>query len=405
MRKIAFDVLRKVIIDQKYANVALKNVDHPNVALITQLVYGTLQNYEYCKAHWQPFVSKPLKKDIEILLTLSVYQWIFIDKTPDYAIVNETIEIAKRLFDGRYQKVVNAVLRNVFLQPILSLPFDTNENIALMTSFPLWIINLWEKQYGKELMLDFALSSNEASTIYVKENPFVSLVEDDSHLEKTDVQGCFAVNRTFLSSRAFALGKYIVQDKNAQLVAHFVDAKPNDVILDACAAPGGKSVSMAIKMNNQGKIIALDVFEHRLQLIQQLIRKTKMDSIKPTLQDATKAHETFKEETFDGVLVDAPCSGLGVLKRKPEIKHFIKPSDLDQLVTLQQEILKSVALLVKVGGWLVYSTCTINKKENEKQSEYFLNKFPQYEKIEEKFINPKTSEADGFYMVKYKRTS
>ncbi len=402
-RKIAFDILREVLVHKQYANVTLKRVNHPNIALITQLVYGTLQNYDFCQLQWQDNIKTPLKKDIEILINFSMYQHIFVDKLPDYAIVNEANNLSKKLFGGRYQKLVNAILRKSFEKEIKQFDESSVANIARKYSFQPWIIEMWMKQYGMEMALDFAFSSNQVSQIYIKENPFVTDKYDFLDMKKTDVEGCYIADRTFLASDSFRHGKYIVQDKNAQQVSHFVDAKINDRILDACSAPGGKSVSMAIKMKNQGEIIAIDLYNHRIELIHNLIRKTKISIIKPLQLDATQAHLHFEKDSFDGVLVDAPCSGLGVLKRKPEIKHFLQGEDIDQLVLLQQQILTSVSALVKKEGWLVYSTCTLNKKENEKQAEWFEKQFPNFSKLEEKFLNPRTTNADGFYMVKFVR--
>lgn len=402
-RKIAFDILREVLIHKQYANVSLKRVDHPSIALITQLVYGTLQQYDFCLFQWQDNIKSPLKKDIEILINFSVYQHIFVDKLPDYAIVDEANNLSKKLFGGRYQKLVNAVLRKSFKQEIKQVDESSIENIARKYSFQPWIIEMWVKQYGRDMALDFAISSNQRSQIYVKENPFSNDTYNLFEMKETDVEGCTIVDRTFLASESFKHGKYIIQDKNAQQVSHFVDVKPNDRVLDACSAPGGKSVSMAIKMKNQGEIVAIDLYDHRIELIHNLIEKTNISIIKPMQLDATQAHHHFEEKSFDGVLVDAPCSGLGVLKRKPEIKHFLQGEDIDQLVLLQQQILTSVSSLVKKDGWIVYSTCTLNKKENEKQAEWFEKQFPNFTKLDEKFLNPRTTDADGFYMVKFVR--
>ncbi len=403
MRKTAFEILRKVLMERQYANLLLKAYDHPNINMITQIVYGTLQNYRYCRYQWEPFIKDSLKPEIEILLSMSVYQHLFLDKTPDYAIVDEANELSKQLYKGAYRKLVNAVLRRTFSSPKRAIEGDFNQQMAIEHSFDDWLINLWDKQYGRDLMVDFASSSNETPAIYVKENPLIQVEVDQSDFEPCDVKGCYKVNRFFFESEAFKQGKFFVQDKNAQVVSQFVDAKPGDVILDACAAPGGKSLSMAIKMHNQGKIYALDIYPHKIKLIQDKVKVTQLDSIIALQHDASLAYEIFDDESLDGILVDAPCSGLGVLKRKPEIKHFITPQALDDLVELQRSILKGVALSLKVGGWLVYSTCTMNKKENEYQAKWFLENFNQFEQVDERFLNPKKTCADGFYMVKFMR--
>lgn len=407
IQQVTFDVLKKSIIEKKYANIALKQIDHPNIALITQLVYGTIQNYRFCLYQWEDLIKTHPKKEIEILINLAVYQMFFINKMPDYAIVDESTKIAGKLFDGRYKAFVNAILRKLSTQDLKYPPLThTIESLAIIHSFPSWILHMWNKQYGEKAMRDFAMISHEPPKIYVKENnlsPFQDL--DELSLIPTQVKGCYIAERSILKHVALKEGHVIIQDKNAQQVSHFTPIKAHEKVLDACAAPGGKSISMAIKTEDQCEIVAVDIHPHRVKLIDELIHKTKIKSIRTMIADATDLSAYFSEGSFDGVLVDAPCSGLGVLRRKPDIKLFITPEDLDQIIQLQQDILLSVASLVKVGGWLVYATCTINKKENEKQAMWFLRKHENFVKIEEQFLDPYKTDADGFYMVKFIRIS
>jgi 16S rRNA (cytosine967-C5)-methyltransferase len=406
-KQIAFNVLRKVMIDQQYANIALKQINHLNIALITQLVYGTIQNYQFCFYQWQHLMKSKPKKEIEILINLAVYQKIFVDKLPDYAIVDEANKIAERLFDGRYKRFVNAILRQTFEQEQRVPPFpDSLDAISINYSFPKWLLAMWQKQYGYNAMRQFIEVSHQPPRLYVKINTLKESIDlKELQLLETDVLGCYLADRSLLKSEAFLNGHVLIQDKNAQQVSLFTPIKPHERVLDACAAPGGKSISMAIKALNQGEIIAVDIHQHRVELIEQLIERTGASMVKPKMADATKLQLEYGLESFDGVLVDAPCSGLGVLRRKPDIKQFIKPDDLDQIIALQQDILANVALLVKVGGWLVYATCTMNTKENEKQTVWFLDNFTQFEKQQEHFLDPSITDADGFYMVKFVRIS
>jgi 16S rRNA (cytosine967-C5)-methyltransferase len=406
-RQLAFNILRKVMIDQQYANIALKQVNHANIALITQLVYGTIQNYQFCFYQWQHLVKSKPKKDIEILINLAVYQKLFVDKLPDYAIVDEANKVAERLFDGRYKQFVNAVLRQAFDQEKRIPPHpESLDAISITYSFPKWLLSMWQKQYGYTAMKQFVEVSHLPPRLHVKINTLKEPVDlNELQLTETDVLGCYLADRSLLKSDAFLNGHVLIQDKNAQQVSLFTPIKPFERVLDACAAPGGKSISMAMVASNQGEIIAVDIHPHRVELIEQLIKKTGASMVKPKVADATKLHLEYEQESFDGVLVDAPCSGLGVLRRKPDIKQFIKPNDLDQIIVLQRDILANVASLVKVGGWLVYATCTMNTKENEKQAIWFLDHFSQFEKQQEQFLDPSITDADGFYMVKFVRIS
>lgn len=407
IRKQAFDALKKIIIEKQYANQVLKNIKHDNINLITLMIYGTLQQYDYCLFQWKDHIKKPVKKEVEILINLAIYQHLFVDKTPNYAIVNETTKIANTLFDGRYKGLVNAILRKVISQPRKDPQFeDALANLSIMHSFQPWILAMWEKQYGHQSMINFAMSSNQAPAMYCKLNTLKATeFPADLPLQPTDVEGCFLTTSEVLFHPAFLDGQILIQDKSAQQVGHFIPIAKGERILDGCAAPGGKSLSMAIKTNNECDILAVDVHPHRVDLINELVNKTQASSITAIHHDVIEYAKSQPEKSFDGILIDAPCSGLGVLKRKPEIKMFISPSDIDHLVMLQQEILDSVAPLVRKGGWLVYATCTINSKENEKQADYFIKNHPDFIQEEDQFIDPSTTHADGFYMVKFKRIS
>lgn len=166
IRKIAFDALKKVIIEKQYATMVLKNIKHDNISLITNLMYGTLQHYEYCSFQWKEYTKTPVKKEIEILMNLAVYQWMFVDKAPDYAIVNETTKIANNLFDGRYKGLVNAILRKVMDKPSKVIePTASLSDLSVLYSFQPWILAMWKKQYGHKQMVEFATSRDRKSVV------------------------------------------------------------------------------------------------------------------------------------------------------------------------------------------------------------------------------------------------
>ena len=192
----------------------------------------------------------------------------------------------------------------------------------------------------------------------------------------------------------------LIQDENSQRVCVFADVKPGEKVLDVCSAPGTKTVQLAAMMQNQGSILALDIHSHRIKLVEQLVEKSGATIISTKVADATNLPVDIKEGMFDTVLIDAPCSGLGVLRRKPDIKMTIQPADLDGIQKLQEAILNESSACVKVGGHLVYATCTINKKENQLQVQSFLSTHPQFELVDQQQYLPHQNDGDGFYMAK-----
>jgi 16S rRNA (cytosine967-C5)-methyltransferase len=198
----------------------------------------------------------------------------------------------------------------------------------------------------------------------------------------------------------FTSGKVIIQDENSQRVCVFADVKPNEIVLDVCSAPGTKTVQLAALMQNKGKILAVDIHPHRIKLVDQLVERSGATIISTLVADATNLPSDLKQKMFDTVLIDAPCSGLGVLRRKPDIKMTIMPSDLDGIQKLQESILNESSACVKVGGQLIYATCTINKKENQLQVQSFLSTHPDFELTDQQQFLPHQSDGDGFYMAK-----
>ena len=203
--------------------------------------------------------------------------------------------------------------------------------------------------------------------------------------------------------KEFLEGLVTVQDESGQMVAEIMDPKENCSILDMCAAPGSKTFHMASKINNKGKIVAIDLYEHRIQLLKNQIKRLGATSVIPVCYDSTKLLEKYQEESFDYVLLDAPCSGYGVVRRKPDLLVNIDQKDLDGILSLQKELIDVAVKLVKNQGTLVYSTCTLNKKENESQVEYLLNKYPNFKVVEQRVIFPDEFDSDGFFICKLVR--
>lgn len=404
MRFWIYQALCAVVLDQKYSNLYLRThlADCPkkDQALATRIFYGTIQNWAYCQACWQRLVKHQPNKKVGVLLTMSVYQLLFLDKVPSYAVVNDAVSIAKKISPSS-KGLVNAVLRKV--QP-LDLD-DSISSIALRYSIPEWLMRLWIKQYGKDQAIWNAQASLHILPTYVRRNPLqvdaISFANENS-IDDIGQRLPIYTGTNFAQDPLYKAGKMSAQDIGSYAIAQFVEAKAGDCILDCCSAPGTKAMAMAEMMDNEGSITCLDLHEHRVQLIEKDAKRLHLSIIHPQQADASTYSSMMY---YDKVLCDVPCSGYGVLSRKPDIKLHMQPTDMDTLIPLQAAILQNASRLVRDGGILVYSTCTLNKKENEKQVQAFLKQAPDFHLIEEKTLFPNEL-RDGFYMAKmqYKKT-
>lgn len=400
-RKIAFEILCDVKLKGQYANLALKQLKHPQLSLITNYVYGTLQNYDFCKYQWEHLVSKKVSRPIEVLLTFSIYQHLFVDKAKDYAIVNEALTIAKEKGFHKQIKMINAILRIVTSQPKRE-PANKDEpsSLAILYSMPEWLVKLLVKQQGLERTKLLLAQFNQAPPLYIRTNPTKANLDNyQSFLSKTDVNHCYISKKDILNTDFLQAGYGFVQDKNAQAIVALIDVKANEKVLDMCAAPGGKTVGMAMHASNKANITAIDIHPSRAALIDSLAKKVAVD-VTVKVMDALLVSQSYPSASFDKVLLDAPCSGLGVLRRKPDIRHHLQPTDLDQLQLLQRSLLLESAKMVKPSGSLFYATCTLNKKENQDQIQWFIENNPDFILESQHHFDPLISDADGFYMAK-----
>lgn len=398
MRYWVYRALYEVIVHQVYSNLYLKNnlyqVDCKDQALATNIFYGTIQNYSFCQYVWKQYAHYKVSDKIDVLLSMSVYQLIFLDKVPSYAIVNEAIEIAKKE-EPRSKGFVNAILRKINKNKI-NYPENEFNRLSIQYSLPVWLLKMWDKQYGSMQMRNMLPYCNQIMPLYIRYNPNYTFETTYEHI-------CGTLYKTNLNQIAnnqlYKDGKISVQDEGSYQICLFLDIKENMNVLDCCAAPGTKSMAIAEMLHHSGHVDCIELHEHRKELIEKDIQRLSLNNVSCFCQDARDL-SSFLE--YDRVLCDVPCSGYGVLSRKPDIKLKMKPEDMDTLIPLQYEILESASKHVKKGGILVYSTCTINKKENEKQIEIFIENHSNYECLEMKTIFPQ-KEKDGFYMAKLKR--
>lgn len=400
-RELALDVLTAVDTDKAYSNLKLNQalrqheLERAEAGLATELVYGTIQRLNTIDYYLNRFVAKgvgKLQPWVRNLLRLSFYQLYYLDRVPDHAAVNEAVNIAKKRGHQGISGMVNAVLRNVLRSKSeLALPegLSAVQRIALEHSHPEWMVARWIAGYGEETTRAICASNNEVPRVSVRNNALSQ--SRDSLLARLEAEGRSAAlsalapqgivvtsGGNMALSDEYEQGMLSVQDESSMLVAEAVEPKPGMRVLDCCAAPGGKTAHMAEKMGDRGEIVACDLHPHKEQLIREQAHRLGINVIKTQIQDARRLGEAFAPGSFDRILLDAPCSGLGVIRRKPDLKWMKQEAEIGEIASLQYEILCSVERLLRPGGVLVYSTCTIEREENVELIERFLAEHPGY---------------------------
>ena len=435
-RALAFLVLQDVFCDTAYANIAMsKRLNEAALSPVdrrfaTELVYGTIKacaTLDWMLGH---YIKKPLSQTDPLvvnILRLGMYQLQFLDKIPPSAAVNEAVNLAKKYAHPGVSGFVNAVLRSVIREPerirYPNLDKDPVRSIALRECHPEWLVRRWMKQLGPEETLALCRFNNSQPPLSLRTNTLK--LSREELLEKLVAAGAEAELSTLAPEgivcqrlgdeplQFIRMGLCQAQDESSMLVAHVVAPQPGETVIDACAAPGGKSTHLATLMQNRGRIVAVDIHAHKIQLIEDNQRRLGLSIIEAKQMDATQLHQTMADQA-DRVLVDAPCSGLGVLRRRPDAR-WRKEDSLQGLPPLQKAILTSAAQCVKPGGVLVYSTCTLEPAENEAIVSGFLAENPQFVLDEtgsylptprtEKMITlwPQRDGTDGFFIARMVR--
>ncbi len=398
IREIAFNALCKIILDQGYSNLILKNllrdenISQLDKNLITEITYGTLKYKYTIDLILKDYIKiNKTNKKVLIILEMSLFQLKYLDKVPDYAVINESVEIAKKIdkFSGAF---VNAVLRNYLRKKE---EFNINklndiEKLCYEYSYPEEFVKLIKYQYDENTNL-ILKSLNEIQKVTLRINNLK--IDPPKLLEMLKACGieyenskifdkCIIVKGSFNVEKMeiYKEGFVSVQNESSMLAAEILDAKEGEQILDLCAAPGGKSCYLAESLNDKIHITSCDIHEHRIKLIENNCKRLGIKSIETKILDGTIVESSFLNK-FNRILVDVPCSGFGVIKKKPEIKY--RKIDFDKLIDVQKRILKNASLYLKNGGTIIYSSCTLNKLENENVIKWFLenNKEFSLEKI------------------------
>ncbi|MCA0969252.1 16S rRNA (cytosine(967)-C(5))-methyltransferase RsmB [Halobacillus litoralis] len=420
-----------VLLDQEINKQQLSRQDG---GLLTEIVYGTLQRRDLIDYQIQPFIAKQkkIKPWIRWLLYMSVYQMNYLERVPDHAVLHEAVEISKKWGHKGISSFVNGVLRNVQRKGLRGTDEikDPVERIAIETSHPLWLVKRWVDQYGIDTTRDMCEANNHHLPMAIRVQPLrISreeamdvLSEDGFKVEESvfSSQGLIVSEGHILKHPLFTEGKVTVQDQSSMLVAEMMDLTPGQSVLDACSAPGGKTTHIAEKLEDSGRVTAYDLHEKKAKLVTKKAAQLQLSSITASQADSRKLQDLHEPETFDRILMDAPCSGLGVLRGKPDIKYHKKEEDIFSLRSIQDDLLDHVAPLLKTGGKMVYSTCTVDRHENEEAVQHFLQTHPEFE-VDPAFheelpetlqqsigkselglqLFPQEWDTDGFFLVRF----
>ena len=427
-REIVLDTLLALEKGEEFSHRLIKSVldkynymEERDKAFMKRLTEGTIERRTELDYYLDACSSVPVRKMkplIRCLMRMSVYQLLYMDNVPDSAVCNEACKLAQKRKFGSLKGFVNGVLRSIARQKDnLPLP-DANEEpvkyLSVKYSMPVWLVELWTEAFGRERtekMLEGLLAIHPVSLRFRMD---LTETEKNKLIEQMEQRGAklaqskllpylYIVKNTESISDlpGFHEGKFVVQDASSALAVEAAGIKSGDYVVDICAAPGGKTMLAAEKAGNEGKVLSRDVSDAKVSLIEENIARMGLDNIIVEVHDATVKDEGLREQA-DVVLADVPCSGLGVMGKKRDIKYHITPEKIASIGELQKQIIESSWSYVKQGGVLLYSTCTVNPAENEQMAAWIVENFP-FELEQEKQFMPGEDETDGFYYAKLRR--
>ncbi len=448
LRQIVLEILLQVTEKKEFGHIVIRNtlnkynyLETAEKSFIKRLSEGTLERMtelDYILNLYSKTKTQAMKPVIRNILRMAVYQMLYMDGVYDTKACNEAVKLTqKKGFQG-LKGYVNGVLRTVSREKErITYPDEQKEPILFLSvtySMPIWLIEMWEHQYGLDTTKQMLVSQlkERAVTIRILEH-MDDCKKQDLLKEIADRTGTVPILHPYLPYAymlkgtdnvrelpGFGEGQYYVQDVSSMLVAQVADLKGGETVLDVCAAPGGKTLHIADKLNHTGRVEARDLSANKVAMIEENVRKSDYCNITYKIWDATMIEEEQIQQ-WDVVLADVPCSGLGVIGKKSDIKYRTSPERLRELVALQRSILETIQLYVKPGGTLIYSTCTVNKEENEENAAWFTEHFP-FERLDIKALLPEllrgyvgadesiqlipgVMECDGFFIAKFKRKS
>ncbi len=427
-RAVALEALLQVEENLGYSNIVLdktlKNceLEKRDKALVSQIFYGVLEKRITLDYYIQKFLDNPtnyLDSITRELLRMGIYQSLYLDKIPESAIVNEAVNLAKLKKRDKLSGFINAVLRE-FLRNKEKVVLPSTESaygLSINYSVPMELVELWINSYGRENALGMLESLNKKTKTYIRLNS-VKNIEFEGLKKYPFLEYAYeyALGGNITESEAFVDGLFHVQDISSQYLCKILNAKPDENIIDVCAAPGGKTFTISEMMNNTGKVYSYDIYKGRVKLIRSGAYRLGLTNVMASMRDATS--DTCEIENADRILCDVPCSGFGTIRRKPEIRYK-SLEEANNLPKIQLDILTKSSKFIKKDGLLVYSTCTLNPKENGEVATMFLKKNPSFIPVSvkvpdgiERMIDepdnhltmmPHACDGDGFFVALFKR--
>ena len=432
IRELVLEILMQVTKEGEYSHLVIRSVlekyqylEKQERAFLTRVSEGTLEHMielDYIINQFSKVKVNKMKPVIRNIMRMSVYQLKYMDSVPASAACNEAVKLAKRKGFSSLSGFVNGVLRNIARNlDQITYPKEEEDPVQFLSvcySMPEWIVTKWIRDYGMEQTKETLSAFLTDAPIMIRTNctkisPAAleeRLKSEHVTVKKVTLEDAKELDYAFLISDfdylnalpSFQEGLFYVQDISSMMVAEYADPKEGDVVVDVCAAPGGKSIHIAEKLNGTGMVFARDLTEYKVSLIEENIVRHQLANIKAQQQDALVLDESMVGKA-DIVVADLPCSGLGVMRKKTDIKYKMDEAKQKDLEKLQREMLAVVQKYVRAGGTLLYSTCTINRGENEENAAWFLKEYPEFELVKSKQFFPKKEYGDGFFLAKFIR--
>ncbi|SDB16097.1 16S rRNA (cytosine(967)-C(5))-methyltransferase RsmB [Eubacterium oxidoreducens] len=419
IRAISYEALYEILERGEYSHLVIRAVldkyaylEKRDRAFFTRLTEGTIERcveLDYLIEQVSATKVKKMKPQIRTIIRMGAYQLKYMDAVPDSAACNEAVKLAKKKGFASLSGFVNGVLRNLARKmENLKYPSDEMEELSVRASMPLWLVEHFVKSYGMEKTKDIlhCFLAEQPTSIRVN----IRKIDRKTLLERLADRGILCEPSSMLEEAAylssydrlsdldeFAKGLFSVQDISSMMVGEWINAKPGERILDVCAAPGGKALHAYERMGGSGQVIARDLTSDKVDMILENAKRLGADHLTCEIWDAT-VFDSKLSGKMDAVIADLPCSGLGIIGKKTDIKYKITKEQLDELSELQKVILKNAAGYVKPGGRLVFSTCTMNPGENEENVRWFEEQFPEFSFVKKEQVFPKKGISDGFFI-------
>ena len=414
IRQLATDAIEKILYKGAYVNITINeyfnkfDLTKEEKALFTILVMGTVEHKITLAYYLEPYLRKKQKPWVYVILMMSTYQIVYMNIENHY-VVNEAVNLGN-IKDRSVGGFINAVLRNLLRHELRDISADDEiKYLSLKYSYPTWLVS-YLLSYYKFIELERLFAYNESAKKCVirvntlkADNDIIEnkLKEENIDFKKHElVANGYVCDVPLMNSEMFKEGLITIQDIASQKVAEILAPKKDVTVLDMCASPGSKTAHLAALMENTGTIYACDIYQHKIKLMNANFKRLGVENVKTQLIDARKISDVVRKESFDYILLDMPCSGMGVMQHKVDIKYNLTYQSLEEIISLQKELIEASYKVLKKGGEIVISTCTINKAENEENIEEFIKNHKDMKVVYEKLYMPYEYETDGFFICK-----